>query len=416
VTTVLYCLGLVFIAATVLPLSRHEAWWIRACDFPRLQISAGLVLVLGMLVAFGDLGDPADQLLALALLACLAYQLSLILPYTPLWPVELLDARTPPGERLLSLMVVNVLMTNRQTDRLFGMIRTHAPDLVLAVEIDGWWAGRFEQLADGYPCRIVHPLDNTYGMLLYAKLELIAPEVRFLLKADVPSIRTGVRLRSGETVTLHGVHPEPPAPGEADTSRPRDAELVLVGREVAQSGRTSIVAGDLNDVAWSHTTRLFRRLSRLLDPRIGRGMFNTFHARYWPLRWPLDHVFASDDFLLESMRRLPAFGSDHFPILIRLVYAPKAAVLQEAPEDDVEDHAEAARKLEQVGIKARSRRATCWARTSLMPRCRGSGPTSTTSPCRSRGCPSAPRARSSAMSAPERDSCSISAAVAGWWA
>jgi len=124
---------------------------------------------------------------------------------------------------------------------------------------------------------------------------------------------------------------------------------VMVGREVERSGRTSIVAGDLNDVAWSHTTRLFRRLSRLLDPRIGRGMFNTFHARYWPLRWPLDHVFVSDDFVLESMRRLPAFGSDHFPILIRLVYAPKAAVLQEAPEDDAEDHTEATRKLEQVG-------------------------------------------------------------------
>ena len=79
-------------------------------------------------------------------------------------------------------------------------------------------------------------------------------------------------------------------------------------------------------------------------------MFNTFHAHYWPLRWPLDHVFVSDDFLLESIKRLPAFGSDHFPMLIRLVHAPKAAVLQEAPEDDADDHAEAAEKLEQVGL------------------------------------------------------------------
>jgi endonuclease/exonuclease/phosphatase (EEP) superfamily protein YafD len=350
VTIVLYCLGLVFIVLTLLPLSRHEAWWIRACDFPRLQIAAGLLAVLGLLAAFGDLGDPAVQLLALALVACLAYQLAMVLPYTPLWPVELLGARTLPRERQLSLLVVNLLMTNRRTDRLFELIRTHAPDLVLAVEADGWWAARFEELAGGYSSRIVHPLDNTYGMLLYASLELVEPELRFLLKPDIPSIRTGVRLRSGETLVLHGIHPEPPAPGEADTSLPRDAELVMVGREVAQSGRTSIVAGDLNDVAWSHTTRLFRRISRLLDPRIGRGMFNTFHAAYWPLRWPLDHVFVSDDFVLEGIRRLPAFGSDHFPILIRLVYAPKAAVRQEAPEDDAEDHAEATRKLEKVGM------------------------------------------------------------------
>jgi hypothetical protein len=49
--------------------------------------------------------------------------------------------------------------------------------------------------------------------------------------------------------------------------------------------------------------------------------------------------------VLESIRRLPAFGSDHFPILIRLAYAAEAAVLQEAPEKDREDEIEADRKI-----------------------------------------------------------------------
>ena len=137
---------------------------------------------------------------------------------------------------------------------------------------------------------------------------------------------------------------------------PRDAELVLIGREVARSGRSAIVAGDLNDVAWSHTSRLFRRISRLLDPRIGRGMFNSFHARHWALRWPLDHVFVSDDFVLESIRRLPAFGSDHFPILIRLAHAAEAAVLQEAPEKDLEDEEEADRKVTEATTDPSSER------------------------------------------------------------
>ena len=149
-------------------------------------------------------------------------------------------------------------------------------------------------------------------------------------------------------MTLYGLHPEPPAPAEADTSLPRDAELVMIAREVAAADQPAIVAGDLNDVAWSHTSRLFRRLSRMLDPRIGRGMFNSFHARYWFLRWPLDHVFVSDDFVLHAIRRLPAFGSDHFPILITVAYAPKAAEAQEAPEPDADDQAEADDKLERA--------------------------------------------------------------------
>jgi endonuclease/exonuclease/phosphatase (EEP) superfamily protein YafD len=174
--------------------------------------------------------------------------------------------------------------------------------------------------------------------------------VRFLLKQDIPSIRTGVRLRSGEVVTLYGLHPEPPAPSEAETSLPRDAELVLAGREIAEGPGSAIIAGDFNDVAWSHTSRLFRRISRLLDPRIGRGMYNTFHARYWPLRWPLDHIFVSDTFVLRRLQRLPAFGSDHFPVYVALDHAPAARAVQDPPSPDADDHAEARDKLMRAGV------------------------------------------------------------------
>ena len=54
------------------------------------------------------------------------------------------------------------------------------------------------------------------------------------------------------------------------------------------------------------------------DPRCGRGMFNTFHADYPFMRFPLDHVFHSAALALVAMRRLPHIGSDHFPILVEL--------------------------------------------------------------------------------------------------
>jgi endonuclease/exonuclease/phosphatase (EEP) superfamily protein YafD len=351
-TIVLYLLGVASIGATLVPLSRHEAWWIRSFDFPRLQIVGASAAVLVVLIASGLTNDTAGRLLGLALLGCIAYQLAVILPYTRLWRAEVPGTRAPAGDRTFSLLVVNVLMSNRQAEGLLGLIRAHAPDVALAVETDRWWCDRFEQLPD-YPFKLTHPLDNTYGMLLVSRLELVEPELRFLLKSDVPSVRSGLRLRSGEVITLHGLHPEPPSPTEADSSAPRDAELVLVAREVAERPGPTIVAGDLNDVAWSHTSRLFRRISRLLDPRVGRGMFNSFHAGHRLLRWPLDHVFVSSDFMLRDMQRLPAFGSDHFPILIRIDLAPRAVEAAEPPEADADDHAEADRKLEQVGLEAR---------------------------------------------------------------
>jgi hypothetical protein len=150
-----------------------------------------------------------------------------------------------------------------------------------------------------------------------------------------------VVLPDGHRVWLNGVHPRPPAPGEADESLERDAELLLVGRRVADSAIPVVVCGDLNDVAWSHTTRLFQKTSRLLDPRKGRGFINSFHARIPVLRWPLDHFFHSDHFHLVKMCRLPYTGSDHFPVQVILRIERGAAEEQEAPQADAADREEA---------------------------------------------------------------------------
>lgn len=338
----------VCVAVTLLPLARHRAWWVRAWDFPRQQIVvAGLIAGAGLLAARGGPAAAGgwDAALLAALALALAYQLALILPYTPLWPVQGLAAEGNPGERMIRLVTVNVLMTNRQVDGLGATLEEADPDLVLALEPDAWWVARLAELLPGHIFRVLHPLDNTYGIALFSRLELLAPEVRFLLKEGIPSIRVRVRLPSGEDIVLLGVHPEPPSPTESDSSLPRDAELVLVGREIARDPKPAIVAGDLNDVAWSRTSRLFRRLSGTIDPRVGRGFYNSFDATTRWLRWPLDHVFYSPDFLVRDLRRLPAFGSDHFPILIELEYHPRAAQAQEVEAADRADHREAKETL-----------------------------------------------------------------------
>ncbi|WP_425414922.1 endonuclease/exonuclease/phosphatase family protein [Rubellimicrobium mesophilum] len=119
------------------------------------------------------------------------------------------------------------------------------------------------------------------------------------------------------------------------------------------TGGPSIVAGDLNDVAWSHTTRLFQRISGCLDPRRGRGMFNTFHADYPIFRWPLDHIFHEASFTLVRLERLPHIGSDHFPVLAELCFEPAAEARQVTPEPAQEDLEEAQEKIDEGRRAAR---------------------------------------------------------------
>jgi endonuclease/exonuclease/phosphatase (EEP) superfamily protein YafD len=134
----------------------------------------------------------------------------------------------------------------------------------------------------------------------------------------------------------------------------RDGELVLVAREVAREGGPAVVAGALNDVAWSRTTGLFQAIGGLLDPRVGRGAYPTFHANWPILRWPLDHVFFSEHFLLARLERLAHVGSDHFPILITLCRHASAEDKQEPPPADPDDRREGAEAVAEAREAAAS--------------------------------------------------------------
>ena len=348
---ILTLLALSFITATLLPLLRNDQWWIRIFDFPRAQIAVGGIVLIAAFLLWGGVARILDGLVLAGLVLCIGYQLFQMLPYTPLFGKQVLPAEASHGGAGLSLLIANVLMTNHEADAFLELVRTRDPDVILTVETDGWWEERLRVLESDYPYTVKHPLENTYGMLLYSRLELVGAEVKFLIRDDIPSMHTQVRLADGRLIWLHGLHPEPPYPKEAEQTTERDAELLLVGREVKERNAPALVAGDLNDVAWSYTTKLFQQISGLLDPRVGRGMYNTFSAHNPLLRWPLDHVFHSDHFKLVQLERLPAFGSDHFPVFIELNMEPEAPAQQEEPEPDQEDQQRATEKIEKAEPK-----------------------------------------------------------------
>lgn len=337
-----FALGALVSAVTILSLLRSKVWWIRIWDFPRLQImvAGGVALVAGSLVTQSL--DPVMRWIFLGVLALtVVYQAAIIWRFSPLAPHEVQRSAGADTNALLSLAISNVLQTNRDAERLIDVLRAADADVVLCVETDDWWRQQLDALRETHPHTIQCALPNTYGMLLYSRLSLDDTSIDFLVEDDIPSMQARIRLRGGQLVWLNCVHPRPPAPSENDRSLERDAELLLVGKRVCDAQVPVVVCGDLNDVAWSRTTRLFQKTSRLVDPRKGRGLFSTFHARIPLLRFPLDHILHSDDFRVVSMRRLDYVGSDHFPVYAMLSFEPSAKRHQEAPTADSGDHQEA---------------------------------------------------------------------------
>lgn len=244
----------------------------------------------------------------------------------------------------ISLLISNVLKTNRNYHKLFEHISKMKPDVVLTLESDDLWGKQLKSLQEEYPYCVEIPQDNLYGMHLYSKLKLEDIKVKYIITDEIPSIHGYLKMNDGQRIEIHCLHPKPPSPTEDSTSTNRDAELLLMARDLKQDENAVLVFGDLNDVAWSRTTRLFQQISGMLDPRRGRGFFNTYHAGHHFLRWPLDHVFHTPDFSLLKLKRLKSIGSDHFPIYIKLNFEPRAKLHQNKPKDPSSEEKDWAKK------------------------------------------------------------------------
>lgn len=321
---------------TIMPMLRTGYWLVRMSDFPRMQLASIAAGALVVLVALGaSTGWRRESwIVGAVLLAVLVWQLRRIAPYTPVWPQSV-----PAAERTdLRLLISNLDKRNSARAETAAMINRIEPDVLLLIEIEDDWKQALRDVRSQYAEHVEEIRGDGLGIALWSKLPLANAEVRFLVSERRPSIVADISLEDGRTVRFVGIHPTPPGlPVDGDDdrydSRIRDAELMKVGHETADDpDRSWIVAGDFNDVAWSHTTTLFGEVSGLLDPRIGRKLLNTYHSGYKLLRYPLDHIFVSPGFRIATLERVKAPGSDHFAVLAELELRREEA--RARPEND----------------------------------------------------------------------------------
>lgn len=332
---VLYVLTLLAVAASLLPLLETEAWWIRALDFPRLQLGIISLLTLAVLAALFERRSVADYTAATALLAAVVCHAWKLAPYTEMHADLALQVADCPPDSQLTVLSANVQMSSHSADHLLRIVREADPDLFLALETNERWDLELSVLTNRMPFTVQHVNSNYFGIHLFSRLPLLNPVVRFFSNDEIPAILSGVRLPNGGEVRFIGLHPRPPRVGE--TLAHRDAQLMSAALAAREAAPPVILAGDLNAAPWEPVMRRLLRLGALLDPRIGRGYFATFRATSWLESWPLDYVLFQDRIALRKFEVLPAFGSDHYPVLSVLCIRPDAAALQSAPRSTPHD-------------------------------------------------------------------------------
>ena len=337
---------LLFIAVFITRVN-NDFWIYKILEYPRMQKLVLVLLVLCGWAYYWQGLETGYKVVAAALAISAIYLAYKISPYTILTRKEMKQVAVYDPENSLKIFAANVYQDNDQYGRMLEQIRSQDPDIIFLLETNKAWADAVKGLGKDYPYQLLEPLENTYGLLFYSRLKMEKAAVRYLVKKDIPSIEAVIHLRSGQKVQLYGLHPEPPVPGENLYSTAKDKELMKIALKVRECSLPAIVFGDLNDVAWSHITELFRKTSTLLDPRRGRGFYSTFSAHHWFLRFPLDYVFCSQEFGLVQMKRMPKNGSDHFATFVHLAFEKALENEQEPAHADAEEISEAVEKAAQ---------------------------------------------------------------------
>ena len=302
------------VASFLIPLVPTAHGAVRFFDFCRaaqVPVAAAGALLPALLFS-----PPWSYLMAATALMALAGQMAFLWRYSPLSPKMSVAPRAGEEGLDLTLLLANVKQSNRDYDRLCDLVRKEDPDLFVAQETDEEWVEGLAPVRDRFEAHHDVPRDTGYGMVIWSKWPLSDVECLEEVTKGAPSYSMTVSPPDARPIRLRAIHPEPPTL-HRDTEA-RDVELLDAASEAKADEMPFIVLGDFNDVPWSPGLRRMLRLSGLCDPRVGRGLYNSFSAKNPLLRWPLDQLLHDQRFRLIKMTRAGRIGSDHYPMLWKL--------------------------------------------------------------------------------------------------
>ena len=321
--------------ASLMPLAAKLGWAFELASHFRVQYVVVDALLAVVLAAQRKL------VLSLLLAACTALSASVVLPYVPLGAASLAAPTAPAGAGgpagtarpvtptgaatalpgpTIKLLSANVLFRNHSAERLLEIVRRESPDVVVLIEYTPEWAQMVDELRAAYPHRLEGPGSGAYGIALFSRLEL-ASATPFDL-GDVSEIEARVLTPSGP-LTLFAVHLRSPTTPWRGAMRNR--QLDELAARVARVAGPVVVIGDFNVTPYSPYFSHWLARTGLTDTRRGRTLSPSWPTLLPIVAIPIDHCAVSKDVTIVAHRSLPAFGSDHYPILAELALRPPAS-------------------------------------------------------------------------------------------
>lgn len=220
----------------------------------------------------------------------------------------------------LRMVSVNVLAQNRTPEKVLEFVRAADADLVLLVDADQRdWREVLDELRELYPHHA--PQARLAPALLLSRWPIASDRLLLAPRSRRPYLVAELAI-DGQALEFVGVHASSPSPSEPRDSRRRNLELDHIAAVVEDTEGPVIVAGDFNTTPWSPHFQDLLAAGGLRDAAEGKGYIPTWPTFFWPVRIPIDHVLLKGPVAAAAVRRGPAVGSDHYPIIADLRLSP----------------------------------------------------------------------------------------------
>ena len=242
------------------------------------------------------------------LLVAVGLNASLVIP----WYVA--DS-TPVNDQQLKLVNANVLSSNTDHQRLFNLLDSEAPDIVLLQEVSGQWLEALNSLRDSYPYSYAEAREGNFGIALFSRVPFTSATHIDSPPLGYPTIIATLDVE-GTALRLVGTHPMIPTTKQFYTDR--NEQLEMLAELSREHDGAHVLLGDLNASMWDIHYRSLENETGLRNARVGFGIVPTWPT-FMPLAMiPIDHVLVSDDISVVELRTGPRIGSDHLPLIVTI--------------------------------------------------------------------------------------------------
>jgi len=213
-----------------------------------------------------------------------------------------------------SLLLANVLSSNKSKEKFIDLIQQQQADFVVALEVDFLWAKALESIYSDYPYRLIYPRNDNFGIALFSKYPLLNIQKHDFSKNQIPSISATVHIAE-KNILMIATHPFPPM--NKEFLQQQKNHFKAITEFLKKNQLPVIVAGDFNTTFWSSTYRTFIDNSSLKNTREGYGIIPSWQAGS-VLQIPLDHILVSQNINTTKIEAMKSINSDHLPIYVEL--------------------------------------------------------------------------------------------------